>query len=796
MSLLGVVTGTAAFFISGGNPQAALYGYSIGAGVEGYLNQPDIVGPRLTDTKTQMNSYGSPITVGWGQNRQAGIIFWPKIIEAQPHDHTESAKGGGGPDVTTTTYTLSYAILLGRYQIAGIRRAWKNNKLVYDLSAGNAGPTTDGSFGALRVYLGTETQTQDPYIEAADGPGPAYLGSCYVFIEDDDVTEMQGRPNQWEFEPLTAAVSATTTPPTNLGAGGPTVMYLPGTADAQVWTVTGTNAYVYDPESGALLATVALPYNGKSITSDGTKIWVGYQQSGFSSTALASRINPLTFAIDLNTKYGYGGATSQLGTVVWNSSLSRLYGFINGGIGAGARYYDPATTATGVSGISVPDYVYNSLEMPDVFKLALAGFGNWLVVASAATDATLATITNTAWSASSASHRIQYDASRNCLYWAVGGAVGVYKIDLTTYALTLLVSGVTVRGLHYNPQTDLIYVDTAADLKTYSPDTGALIDDYAGYGVLTGLQLGNSVDPGSENYYFVAESSTPPGSLYKVMIGGRLNPQQVALSTIVSDNCVTADLETSDINVAALTDMVDGFKRVGKMSARSVIEALTPAYFFWSVESDGKIKFVKRGGAIAVTIPKEDRGVHVPGSDPPDSLNVLRAFEFELPYQCNVRYLDVDADHQPGYQYDRRTTKDTKQQVDVNLAIVMPGSKAKQVARITEYKAWLNQKFRWTTTCKYSRYEPTDVVELPNGDITYVAEVTMRRDRPDGVIEWEGDITDAYTYNQPGTGAATTSYLPQTIDVPDETILVLVDGPALLDEHDDAGFFVAMGGAL
>ena len=190
--------------------------------------------------------------------------------------------------------------------------------------------------------------------------------------------------------------------------------------------------------------------------------------------------------------------------------------------------------------------------------------------------------------------------------------------------------------------------------------------------------------------------------------------------------------------VPALTALVHGYKGAGHMQARAVIEPLLQSYFVDPVESDDQIKYVVRGGAIAATIPQADRGAHQAGSAMPDSLTVLREFELELPYQCDVEYIDVDADHQTGHQYWRRTVKDTKQKIDLKLPIVMTGAKALQVAKTSVYLPWLNVSFRWTTTRKYAHLEPTDVVSLPTDEVTYSARITKRRDLPNGVIEWEG----------------------------------------------------------
>lgn len=786
--ILGAAAGAVVGFYTG-NPQLGMLTYSVVSGVGAYLDQPDNVGPRLDDLHTQMSVYGAPIPFEFGTNRHAGTIIWPKTLDAVEHEHSESSKGG--PDNITFTYTLSCAVLVCEGPIAGIRRIWANKRLVYDASVANVGATQDPAISGLRIYLGSETQTADPLIEATDGPSPAYLGYSYVLFEDYDVTELGGRPPQWEFEVLSTA-SSVPAAPVNLGSGGVTLLY-----NGQLWSVSGTSIYVYSVSTGALLTTIALPADGLSITLGKDAIgadlvWVGHSQSGSVYGICATPIDPLTYTVGASTDFGYGGAVSKLGTVVWNASQNYLYGFINNGVGSGA-VIEPGGAG---SGITVPHWVYHSLEMPGIAKIALAGYGNWLVIASALTDSTLATITNTAWGSTVSRHRLAYDPGRNKIYWASDGAAGVYSVNLTTYALSLLVStGASLNGLHYNSSNDTIYVDNGTALETYDPDTGTLISSTAGSGVLAGQLRGNAVDAGSSEYYFASEDGAP-GALWKINIGGRLAPEQALLGDIVAAICARAELTAADIDVTQLTDLVDGYIVAHQMTARSAIEPLQQAYFFDAVESDDKIKFVKRGGAIAATIPLAERAAHEGGQDTPDHLSLVRAFELELPAECDVEYPDVDADHLTGNQYDRRITKDTKQKINLQLPIVMTGAKAKQIARVSLYQAWLNQSYRWTTTRKYAYLEPSDVVYLPTEQATYVARIEAKRELPNGVIEWEGRMEDQAVYTQASTGAAVVGYLPQTIFTPDATVLALLDIPLLRDEDDGAGYYVAMGGLI
>lgn len=783
MSVLGTAAAVATAFFTAGNPAAIMAAYSLGSGVDAYINAPDQMGPRLDDLRTQMSTYGAPIPFEWGINRHAGTIIWPAILEAVEHEHSESAKGG--PEIVSFTYTMSFAVLLCEGPIAGVRRIWANKRLVYDITEGNEGATQDPALGTMRVYLGTEDQIADPLIEALDGPSPAYRGYAYVVFEDYDVTEMQGRPPQFEFEVITEG-EAIPIAPESLGDGGGSTVYETGAGVKQIWTVDETGLFIYDVESGDLVDTVTLPADATSITVHAGSVWVGHSNTSSSPYPYAaSKINGVTHAIDEATMFGYGGST-PLGTLV--SSGGSLFGFANNGLGAGARRYPDNVS----SGVTVPSLVFHSQEMPDRALFAVAGYGNWMAIASGPLDYTVATLTNADWPTTSVRHRFAYNTDRDSLFWAAPGEDNVYKIDLDTNTLSLFITIADVHGITYHAGTDLLYVDVGTALYAYSPATGSLISAHAAAGVLTSTILGNSVDTGSNRFYFVSQT----GGLWKIPVSGSLTGDQIPLSTIVSDICLRAGLEVGDIDVTELTDSVDGYIIGRQMTARSAIEPLQTAFFFDAVEREDKIAFVKRDGVTVTTIPIDDRAARESGQDSPDALSIMREFELELPYQCEVEYPDVDADHLIGTQYDRRITTQSRQKLTIALPIVMTAEQAKKIARTALYEAWQKQGFQWTTSRKYAHLEPTDIVSLATAAASYQARITNKREQPNGVIEWEGRLTSLEVYDQTGADAAPTSYVVQTIYDPGDTILELLDIPMLRDDDDNAGFYVAMAGTL
>ena len=217
------------------------------------------------------------------------------------------------------------------------------------------------------------------------------------------------------------------------------------------------------------------------------------------------------------------------------------------------------------------------------------------------------------------------------------------------------------------------------------------------------------------------------------------------------------------------------------------------AWYFDGLGSEHILKFPKRGRSPSVTSPKAERAAHAAGNDSPPDLKISRGSELERPYRVDVNYLTAARDYQVANQYHNRTTRDANQQVTLDLPIVMTDSKAKSVAMVNLYGAWLRTTFSWSTDLSYAKYEPTDIWTIETDDATYIVRAMKRSDDGAGVIAWEGQIEDIAVYDQEGIVPAD-DFPPQTIRDPGDTVLYLLDMPILRDVDNDAGFYVAMAG--
>src|SRR5690606_39190170 len=220
----GIAGGIIGFVVTGVNPAGARWGFMIGSAVGGYLDPVQQEGPRIGDAQAQTSNEGVPRPILYGTAAISG-----NIIQVGPLIEHKKVEGGkGGPEVTTYTYTRTVAIRISEAAPLGgkmvLRRAWADDKLVYDASSGGLLAAGNEKFAsAMQFYSGDEDQLPDPTLEALPaeygggvGNVPAYRGSCYAVLVDVDCTARQGSLPQMRWEVCSEATEQD-------GIGTPTI---------------------------------------------------------------------------------------------------------------------------------------------------------------------------------------------------------------------------------------------------------------------------------------------------------------------------------------------------------------------------------------------------------------------------------------------------------------------------------------------------------------------------------------------------------------------------------------------
>jgi hypothetical protein len=776
-----------------------------------------IEGPKLNDLKVQVSTYGQSIPKLYGTVRMAGNIIWSTPILETSHKK-KLGKGGGGKAVQTTyTYRQSMAIGLCEGEIVGIRRIWINGELVYNLGTTASQYTILASketFYWMRIYYGTDDQQPSEYIQALEGVAntPAYRGLAYVVFQEFELADWQNRTPNFEFEVITKGglihntwVEQSSWPPLD-------------TPPAQYWfnnwgkpAFDGVATLVVGPNSEVGTASCAVSKNGgmswfinpdfPNQTTSWYQTWsdvcwgngqfmcVSSQSGGvvaFSSDGLSWNTAPIAMddetgpywarlAVFGQGKYIFVAGRSS--TVIWTDGSFDISGgmiFHHTVLPMGdAWQFNPFRKAIYENGLFIilsggwtfmgppgpVGYCYSydgenwSLGyLPAVNTWVGIAYGNgrWVTVAAPYGDV--------AWS---------YDG----INWTAlpSGTLGGF----------IWLSDIAFGDGHF--------IVTSSNQYMVSPD-GVTWTDFR-------TELNGNLHT-AFNLIFVKDHfvETPQGSdpayAGTLVLQDLLREDETTLMDVVGDLCLRSGLTLSDIDVSQLTDKVEGYAITKQQSARAGIEQLMRAYYFDAVESDAKIKFVKRGGGVAVSIPEDDLAAHESGSNLPDQLTIDRIQEMELPLEIAIKYMDIDAAYQIGTQYSRRLTSKSQNKASFEVTMSLTGDKAKQITDVILFCSWTERsQLKLALSNKYAYLEPTDIVSITKGAHTYTARL-IEKDEANGVHNYSAVLDDAHVYTQNAVAAALPAPIDQ-IEPVNTTLLMLLDIPLLRDQDNGIGFYAA-----
>ncbi len=181
---------------AGWNPFWTSFAGFVGSAVDQRLlgEKLNVSGPRMSDLSLQTATAGACIPKAFGSVRVSGNVIWGTDFVEHANTQSAGGKGGSGGSYTTYTYTVSFAVALCQGPIRGIGRVWADGNVV------------DMTQYTYSVYLGTESQLPDSFIEGIEGVGnvPAHRGLAYVVFQNMDVTPYGSRIPSFSFEVFSA----------------------------------------------------------------------------------------------------------------------------------------------------------------------------------------------------------------------------------------------------------------------------------------------------------------------------------------------------------------------------------------------------------------------------------------------------------------------------------------------------------------------------------------------------------------------------------------------------------------
>jgi hypothetical protein len=747
-------------------PVGAAVGGMVGSAIGGALFPTDLgrhEGPRLSDLRSQVSTYGASVPVVYGRCGLAGCVIWADDLREVSVEEDIGGKGGPATEGTSVSYSYfaSFAVAICAGEMATLSRIWVNGKCFYDVrdESNSEAIAASSAFAEFFTwYPGSETQDPDPTMEAALGAGnvPAYRGVCYIVFHDVPLELFHNAPIgalNCQFEVTRVGTPTTGVRVIESDAGGllGDLIYpvVDGTIRLRDAFIAGrTNVHRFD----------ATAVSSEAETEDeaawpGPYLWLGDNTNGVMRTpdgaTVRATVNPGNFRFDSGSVDIYA---QPLGESLSGGKVSAL------GLFTPTEYYFGCVPAADLHHVCVFSNT-TSGGTPTKYYLIKWDIvsGEWTLTASGTMSVTI-----TGLPVGSAGQG--YGSNAGCMESDLRH-VWTFNSQSSTSALHLWVIDAVTGAM--------------TELDTWlspSPTFAGSCTIWADDGLMWSYILGGE--------YFMFTRLTGTG------------PNTEDLADVVTDICARCGLSPSQIDVTDLIGIaVDGFMWAGVTPGRAALEHLRRVYWFDTVESGGQIKFVLRGGDPVETITADYLGASEGGNPVLELIKTQRADEDTLPAFLSVAYLTKDADYQPGVQSAQRSATVSEQPSTMELPLVLSDTDARRVADVLLYDNWVGRNRRlWATSRAYSHLEPADIVTLePDETTSYQVRITSIQHR-DGMIAFEGVDEDAAIYDQTSLGGTIEDEAPVTLAGP--TKAILLDIPALLDTDDDPGYYAAAAGYL
>lgn len=248
-------------------------------------------------------------------------------------------------------------------------------------------------------------------------------------------------------------------------------------------------------------------------------------------------------------------------------------------------------------------------------------------------------------------------------------------------------------------------------------------DMAAGHNPVSSVYDGPMIDPGRVHVWCWDARSFPdfparatvwtdtPNWQFGHWLNGRIG--LVPLNDLVANICAYAAFDA--IDVSDLVGLVTGFVIDRTMSVREALEPLMLAYQFDAVESDGVIKFLHRGQAVAVALTEDDLAIDE-GRDIKSSFQITRAQETDLPLASRLTYIDASADYRQAAVESRRLVVQSQRTAVSQVSIIMEQGFAQAVSDCLLQDAWvMRERAAFALPPSHLALDAGDVVTLQAG---------------------------------------------------------------------------------
>lgn len=730
MSTAGQIVGGVVGGIVGAFAGAPMLGASIGMSIGGYIDPPK--GPKgnppsASDLAVQTATYGAPLGDGDGTYGTLGNIFWVEGNSLRAVEHQAEGGGKGGAPTGPSTYDIygTFAVGFGEGEIDGYGRIWFSSKLVCDYTSSDMGAilATSENGGNITLYTGSMSQLPDDRIQADMGAAntPAYRGLHYIVVKD------------WPMADFGNSLMGLQVKAEIINDGTISQyarrLYIPDSLlpDTNSYPGAGSTEYgYYNPrvESGVFMCDKASVANGYAYTFgvsyEGALL---YRNQGDSVTGVFGYIGSVAAGVVAYTgtytgTFTVGGADWKLKTADSNNTCHGM------AVGADGRIYALERLAGA--------WLFNIYD-GSALTLISSGVNNSIRLGDN-------NISNPCLPGTNVTFCIEADGTH---LWTAQEGGGSASFLLCTIS----------------PTGDL--ATTHAFSETFLGSFARFSAIYAVDGLCYGVN-----DAGG--FYIFDRTRIIQSAL-------------VPLADVIERRCLKSRLlDSSNIDVTNITQMVRGYKVSSIAPIRSALEPLQAAWPFDVIQHGYQLKFVPRGNASVATIDISELGC-VAGSEKLGiRITTSREMDSQLPRKVLLTYLDVSREYDlntgPGAE---RLNTDAVNIEQIELPIVMTATEAAQAEEVLLYLRWLERHdISFVLPPTYANLEAADVVTITGDAATYEVRLTQLNYLPDGRLECSAKFNNVAVYTSVAVAQEGLSPV-QVLTYAGPSLLALLDVPCI-----------------
>ncbi len=268
-------------------------------------------------------------------------------------------------------------------------------------------------------------------------------------------------------------------------------------------------------------------------------------------------------------------------------------------------------------------------------------------------------------------------------------------------------------------------------------------------------------------------------------IQGKLG-SETSLQPVLSDLLSKQGFLESEVEFENIDDLVSGVVHRNEATLRSWLGELATLYFFDMIESNGKLKFVKKGRVTPIAVSENDLLL----SNNNTSVQITREQEIDLPQEVTLVYSSVADDFLSNIQRSQRQTTRSTHRTSLTTNAILRDQDAKNICDSFLYSAWSERdSYQFSTTKKLLHLEPSDIVSLTVDGVVHTIRIVETSLTPNGVVAFSGVSEDTTVYDFYTTPGRAIPKLQRGFLIP-ETVITFLDIPLLPTQSADSDGFL------